>query len=164
MSTLTAETLRARVNYDLHTGLFTHAVSGRGYTTGKVAGTRSERGYVLVRVNYIQYRAHRLAWLHVTGEWPSGEVDHINGRRDDNRWLNLRVVTRMENAHNQRRAHARNKSGGFLGVVASRGKWRARIRAEGRDIGLGTFNTPEEAHEAYLHAKYMHHPTCPVGV
>ena len=41
--------------------------------------------------------AHRAAWAIHFGEWPKGEIDHINGDASDNRIINLRVVNRTEN-------------------------------------------------------------------
>lgn len=92
--------------------------------------------------------AHRVAWAMQTGEWPSGEIDHINGNRSDNRWANLRAVPKAENAKNQR-LRATNASGA-MGVmwIAERGKWRARIMVGGRNQSLGCFDTFNEACEA----------------
>ena len=76
----------------------------------------------------------------MTGKWPNGEVDHINGIRDDNRWCNLRDVTKSEN---QRNAKIRKvNTSGFNGVDfhTKHNKWRARIYVDGRSELLGYFS------------------------
>jgi hypothetical protein len=83
------------------------------------------------------------------GEWPSGEIDHINGVRTDNRVENLRVATRSENMQNTKKP-VTNKSG-KKGVSWDKttGKWRAEIRANGKKYNLGRFKTIEEAFKAH---------------
>ena len=94
----------------------------------------------------------------MTGEMPSGEVDHERSIRTDNKWSKLRGAARSENAQNLQRAHADNKVG-LLGVSRHREKFTAFIRADGKNKYLGVFDTPELAHAAYLAAKAIHHPT-----
>lgn len=154
---LTADRLRELFKYNKRTGVFTRAVAVSGHTVKTIAGTLNARGYVLIRVDYIQYRAHKLAWLYVTGSWPSAEIDHRNGVRNDNRWTNLRDATRTQNARNQRVAHITNKSAGVLGVSFERGKWSARIRTDNGRKRLGRFDTITEADAAYREAKIKHH-------
>lgn len=107
--------------------------------------------------------AHRLAWLHFYGEWPAGEVDHINGIKTDNRIKNLRDAARELNSQNQRRAHHRNQAG-LLGVTVdkARGKWLASIFHDGKKRHLGRFNSPEEAHARYIQEKRLVHPGCTI--
>lgn len=86
MNTVSADRLRSLLHYDPETGLFTRNVSRQGFHADTEAGTfHKQSGYILVGVDRKHYRAHRLAWLYMMGEWPS-EVDHINGDRADNRW------------------------------------------------------------------------------
>jgi len=154
---LTAIRLRELLHYNERTGVFTRAVAVKGHSAGTTAGTLNSRGYLLLRVDYVQYRAHRLAWLYVTGEWPSFEIDHRNGVRNDNRWVNLRDATRTQNARNQRIAHITNKSTGVLGVSFERGKWHARIRTDNGRKRLGSFDTVAAADAAYKKAKRRYH-------
>jgi len=87
---VTAKELRRLLHYDPLTGIFTRLVgTGKGAHVGAAAGTMNGQGYMLVSVKCRQYRAHRLAWLYMTGSWPQHEVGHRNGKRDDNRWENL---------------------------------------------------------------------------
>lgn len=110
------------------------------------------RGYLTVRIFGRSYKAHRLAWLYMTGAWPALDVDHKNGVHDDNRWDNLREVTMSVNQQNQRKAQRGNVVG-LLGVSAKRKKFSARIHLNGKTILLGVHDTPEMAHAAYLKAK-----------
>jgi hypothetical protein len=95
----------------------------------------------------------------MTGAWPAGQVDHLNGARTDNRWTNLREATAAVNSQNQRVAYPRNKSG-FLGVRAFRAGWTAQITVARKQVYLGNFSTPEAAHEAYVKAKRELHAGC----
>lgn len=124
---------------------------------GDVAGCRTSRGYSVLAVDGVLYRAHRLAWFYVTGAWPQGEVDHINGQRADNRFLNLRVVTGAINSQNRRRANGNSRTG-LLGVYPHKTGFQARIMVSGSRRHLGTFQTAEAAHAAYLAAKRQVHP------
>lgn len=148
---ITADQLRAQYAYDPETGVFTSRKTGR--TTGSV----NDRGYVRIRIGRRLCKAHRMAWLYMTGEWPPEQIDHINGDRADNRWANLRAVDGYTNMQNQRRAQRHNKVG-LLGVQKTRnGKFKARINVRWRRFELGTFETAEEAHAAYMAAKRIYH-------
>ena len=76
-------------------------------------------------------------------------VDHINGNKLDNRRINLRFCTQLENQRNKPKT--KHNRSGFKGVgwMPTRGKWRARIRAGGREIHIGMFDSAEEAHKAW---------------
>ncbi len=91
-------------------------------------------------------QVHRLVWLYFTGQVPNKDIDHVNGVRLDNRIENLRVVSRKENLWNRRDVK------GYVKNTAS-GKYQARIRNNYKITHLGTYNTPEEAHAAYMKAK-----------
>jgi hypothetical protein len=92
----------------------------------------------------------------MTGEWPTHQVDHKNSVRNDNRWENLRLATNAQNQQNLRKARADNSSG-FLGVFPNKNRWSAQIAINGKSKCLGTFDTPELAHAAYLKAKASIH-------
>jgi hypothetical protein len=157
---LTHERLLEVLDYDPETGVFRWKVSPRGNVcAGDVAGCLGGRGYAAIGVDLALYRAHRLAWFYVTGEWPQGAVDHVNGRRDDNRFSNLRVVSNAINSQNLRRAHSDSRTG-LLGVYPHKksGRFQSRIMVGGARKHLGTFETAQEAHAAYLAAKRQLHP------
>ena len=157
MADLTAIRLREVLNYDPESGRFRR----RGkHGLRPCPGSVHLSGYVLIRVDCILYRAHRLAWLYMTDAWPDGEVDHVDGARTNNRWANLRIVTHAVNQQNLRGAKANSKVG-LLGVDQRGSRFRARIKTEGgRPLYLGSFATAEEAHEAYLLAKRELHEGC----
>lgn len=151
--TLTAARLRLRMSYDEATGVF------RWRDTGRVAGyPAGAAGRLQIYVDGVARYAHRLAWLYVHGEWPDGQIDHINGDKHDNRIANLRVLPgTAQNKQNQSRAYRNNRSG-MLGVSRDGSRWRARIMVDGKSKTLGRFDTPEEASAAYRRAKAELHP------
>jgi len=148
-----------RLHYNPETGLFTWACAGKGIRAGAIAGHLDAEGYWVVKVGYRPYRAHRLAWFLTHGEWPAGEVDHINHERADNRIFNLRVVDRAGNMQNQQRPHVDNKSCGLLGVTWNKQhkRWQAKIVARKVRHHVGYFSDPQVAHEAYMAAKRRLH-------
>jgi hypothetical protein len=93
-------------------------------------------------------KAHRVIWAIVHGEWPDGEIDHINGIASDNRLSNLRIATRSQNLAN-RKAHA-NRTSSFVGVSWAKRerRWRASIYSHGVHHDLGYFRSEEDAARA----------------
>ena len=87
--------------------------------------------------------------------------DHINGIKTDNRIANLRSVSMTVNLQNMRKAN-RDSLSGLLGAHKKRSHWESRIRVDRKQIHLGIFETPEEAHAAYLAAKRLHHSGCTI--
>lgn len=142
------EELKSRLRYDADTGLifwkegerragrqaFTY-VSARGYCVTTFRGKEGETTLA----------AHRVAWALHYGEFPSGQIDHINGIRTDNRISNLRDVVNAENAKNL--AMKSSNTSGVTGVYLHKqtGKWCAQINAFGKTIGLGLFTQKNEA-------------------
>ena len=110
-------------------------------------GWKTPNGYMRVSVNNFNYNVHRLIWLLMTGKWPEHQIDHINGIRNDNRFCNLREATNSQNSANSSR---RLNFAGYRGVYKDHKKWRAQIRFNNKTISLGTYETPEEAHAAYV--------------
>jgi hypothetical protein len=149
---ITAERLREVVTYDPDTGVFRWAMRRKKASIGAVAGSQRQDGYSLIRIDYQRYYAHRLAWLYMTGEWPSVEIDHKNGDPSDNRFSNLRAATRSQNAANVKRQ--RNNTSGVKGVFfcAAVRKWQAKICHGKRHIFLGNFASLDAARGAYADA------------
>lgn len=158
---LTAARLQEMLRYEPTTGVLTwiRPLNSRVAKPGDVAGTVLKTGYVYVGVHGRKYMAHRLACLWMTGEWPTAEIDHVNGEKADNRWSNLRDVTRTVNNQNILRAKGQSASG-LLGVKKHGTRWQASICANGVETILGSFATKEAGHAAYLKAKSMLHPEC----
>ena len=154
---LTRERLKELLDCDFETGVLRWRVKpNRRIRVGSIAGTINDLGYRIVPVDGRRYRAHRLIWFYAHGEWPKNDIDHINGKRDDNRLENLRDVTTAENIQNQVAAHKRNRSG-RLGVTERAYGFEARICTNGVSKKLGLFKTLEEAEAAYLEAKRRFH-------
>lgn len=149
---LTQATLRELLDYDPLTGIFKWRVSTPFRRPDRIAGTRSTLGYVKITISDKRYSAHRLAFLWMVGAIPTNDVDHVNGIRDDNRWVNLRSATRSENLQNV--AVRSDNQSGFVGVsIRANGKWVAQIAIDRKKHHLGIFDTPDAAHEAYISAK-----------
>ena len=163
-STLTLERVQELLEYDVSAGNFRWLRTSRTMKAGAVAGSVERDGYVRISIDGTRYRAHRLAWLLQRGQWPVGEIDHINGQRADNRIVNLRDVTHSVNIQNQRQALSNNASSGLLGVTRTQGqlRFRAKIQTPEGRLHLGYFDSPAEAHAAYLAAKRRLHQGCAI--
>jgi hypothetical protein len=153
---ITAERLRELMHYDPGTGQFTRLVALPGHPAGQQLGALLQNGYLAIRINYVLYLSHRLAWLYMTGEWPKGLLDHRNRNKADNRWSNLRPATRGQNAYNS--TIRCDNTSGFKGVSShTGGRWRASMQIDGIQRHIGTFDTAEEAAEAYRTAVIPSH-------
>ena len=156
-SEISAKRLHELVRYNRQTGEFTWRVLNRWRKPGPI-GTL-HHGYLVARFDDRLYRLHRLAWLYVTGEMPPEETDHINGRRSDNRFVNLRLSSHAQNQQN--RPKNKNNDTGYKGVsfCQSTGRWRATISAHGKTKSIGRFDTKQEAYDAYCKAaRDLHGP------
>lgn len=160
---LTMLYLRSILEYDPDDGWFLNRVQrGQRGDIGDVAGNYDKDGYIVIQIQGKKYKAHRLAWMYMTGEWPEHEIDHKDGNPANNIWTNLREATRGENCVNANRELGES---GFRGVKfdSSSLTWRARIGYGYQRTWLGPFDSAEEAYEAYLqaadvvHGKYAIH-------
>jgi hypothetical protein len=152
--------IRALISYDPLSGLFKNVVDRPPRAKADApAGTVDDLGYIAISLGGRVYAAHRLAWIMSTGHWPTGEIDHMNGIRTDNRLCNLRDVTKTENRRNLRRPQKDNTTG-YLGVTRLKNRFLAQIKVDYARISLGVFDTPQEAHAAYVEAKRRLHPGC----
>lgn len=157
-SLLTVERLRECLIYDPNSGVFRWVAGCASKRhVGHVAGSPDSRGYRIIKLDQVCMKAHRLAWIYVNGSHPLGEIDHINGIKDDNRIVNLRDVPLQINRQNQRIGIGET---GLLGVSRSDkpGTFRATIKVNRKQIRLGVFPSPEAAHAAYVEAKRRLHP------
>jgi hypothetical protein len=148
MRKLNAERARELLHYDPETGILRWKVSRGGRApAGSVAGSLDRNtGRRVIVVNGVQTRTYRVAWLIMTGEWPSHSIDHINGDPSDDRWCNLREATPAQQNGNM---PALNRSRtGIRGVSRHHRKFSVRIK--GRYIGL--YATLEDAEAAYAAA------------
>ena len=106
--------------------------------------------YLVFNVNYeegaARLYAHRVIFKIMTGRDPSEQIDHVNGIGSDNRWANLREATQVQNMRNQFRSRCLPR-----GVSAAGNKFVAQAGVGGKKIKyLGRYDTPAEAHAAYL--------------
>ena len=156
---MTAENARARLKYDASSGYMTWTTHKRRTMLGTQAKSLDAAGYVQVCIKGKQFKGHRLAWLIYHGEWPAGDIDHINGIRTDNRIENLRVVTNAINCQNKRKALPSSKTG-ILGVVKVGERFHSSIYTNRKKTFLGSFDSAEQAHAAYIAAKRQLHVGC----
>ena len=159
LAALLAEYVRTHWTYNPETGV----VSGRG---GRPIGKKRKDGGLDCTVRFpdtgvvTAVLLHRAAWLLKTGEWPVVGIDHKDGDRSNNRWLNIRDATQSQNRQNLKGVSAK---GVLRGCTPYYRKWKAQIKApDGKHHYLGLFPTQEEAHAAYCKAKLELHPFQPV--
>lgn len=150
----TREMVSTLLRLDVDTGLFYWKVDRRHVVkAGDRAGKTDPKGYIIIKINGEGFRAHRLAWLMANGEWPTMDIDHINGVRSDNRIANLRQVTSKENSWN-RCAHMCRSNSGALGVhKLPDGRFAAHITRNGKKHFLGHFIDLNDATNAYWSAR-----------
>lgn len=162
---LTQTEVSALLDYDPDTGIMRwrhRADRSRRWNSrysGTIAGQISN-GYVAIQVaGKGAYQGARLAWLIIYGQWPTNQIDHINGIRDDNRISNLREVDNSQN--NMNRGAQSNNLAGIRGLAKHpTAGWRVRIQARGESHDLGYFKDRDEAIaarkalETKLHGEY----------
>jgi len=151
LTDLSAETVRARFDYDPVSGLFILKVRTKGMPQAKVGcviGAKNGKGYISIKVDGKSYLAHRLAWLYVHGHWPLGFLDHKDGNPSNNALENLREVSRSQNCQNAERPMGYN----FIKNRPHPKKYQATIWVNNKSKHLGFFLTANEARDAYLAA------------
>lgn len=144
--------------FDPDTGEITHKGSKKNQVRdGQVAGYIENSGYRRITINGRLYAAHKLMWCYVTKKFPDHELDHINLDKSDNRFINLRAVTKSQNCMNRR---VRSDSlTGHRGVRfhKSTGLFHARISKNGDRWSLGYFKKLQDALDAYANASLILH-------
>lgn len=151
-------TLKSLLSYDDKTGALTWAVrddaqfkspkkreSWNSRYAGKVAGAVQSDGYLHLKVLGITHRSHRIAWAIFYGEWPSDQIDHINGDKTDNRILNLRNVTHAQNGRNQKLRSTNTTGAHGIYWDKTKRKWRAQINRDGKTTHVGLFDCLDTA-------------------
>lgn len=137
--------LRELLDYDPETGVLTWKQSrGRG-VAGRPAGSPTRDGYLRLCVDGQMYAAHRVVYKWQTGRDPKGMLDHANGDRQDNRWVNIREATAAQNSCN--RGLRSDNTSGVTGVFwhAAVKKWVVSLKAPGGPVVRATFTDYEEA-------------------
>lgn len=149
--------LKTRLLYSPRTGVFFWVTPplGKGHLLGEAAGCvqiNNGKPYHVIQIDGVKHRRSRLAFLFMTGRFPKDMIDHINGNSLDDRWVNLRAASAMQNAWNHK--GRTKKSGTPMGVrKVPSGRYMARIGCKGVQHSLGTFDTIEEASAAYRAAR-----------
>ena len=146
------ETLNlAREFLEYVNGQFIRLKSAGRTKVGTRAGSLHSNGYRYIMLKGKRDLEQRMVYLWHNPEWDgSGEIDHINRIRDDNRIENLRLVTHQENHFN------RTKTRGYYWNKKKQ-KWRAEIQVNGKKIYLGYFDYATDARLAYVTAKKKYH-------
>lgn len=153
----TREELLRLLDYNQETGEIRWCIKVASSTkaAGSIAGYLGSDGYRRIKIAGKEYKAARLIWVMMTGDWPPVTIDHrdCDGPKADwgDRWSNLRLATFFQNGQNR---SARSNTG-YKGVVwykprgNERGRYRAAIGANGVWHRLGYFRTAEEAARVY---------------
>lgn len=161
---LTQDRLKELLHYDPETGVFTWRASRGGRVSGSVAGSASLSGYTIIRITVgsgkpTDFRAHRLAFLYMTGSFPIGDVDHIDRDRKNNRWSNLRACSRSQNLANS--SIRSDNTSGVRGVSfdKERGKylWQCvsgGIKSQGREDSLEAATLARNRAAMKLHGEF----------
>lgn len=150
VETLTQERLKEVLDYNPITGIFVRKARNHGVKVGSIAGVINNFGYITIGVDGKRYLAHRLAWLYMEGYLPEHDIDHLNGSGVDNRWENLRHVSRGCNLQNK--AISTRNTSGFPGVSWGNHarKWRSQAMVDQKTIHLGCYIDPLDAALARL--------------
>lgn len=148
-SKLVLDYISRQCSYDTETGIISKA--------GKRLGCKKDN-YIIIHLvldttyegcslHYSAY-AHQVAWFLFNESWPDKMIDHINGDRQDNRIVNLRLVDSNQNARNRRKL-TKPTTSQYKGVYRRGDKYRAYIYLNGKVVSLGTYSTEKEAALAY---------------
>jgi hypothetical protein len=156
---LTINRLREVLAYNADDGEWTW-LKRTGPGCNKVPGERAgsidkDMGYRILSIDGEKYRGARLAYFYVNGRWPKGQMDHKDRVRSNDAWANLRVVTGSRNSIN-RPGVGKSK---LKGVDLHRGRWRARLRVDGKLIDLGYYESAISAALAYDIQAFGHYGT-----
>ena len=150
----TKDELRSWFEYDSGNLFRIRSTKMRPDTLGKPFGGLTGGGYVQGWFKGKLYYLHHLVYLYHFGTLPE-VIDHKDGDKLDNKVENLRGATPMLNTHN--RVGNVGAASPFKGVSKKRGKWRARITVNKVTYSLSSFDTEEQARDAYNEkAKVLH--------
>jgi len=148
---MNADYVKSRLEYDPETGIFrwrpieVNRKQDKAWNT-KYAGTRagciSSGNHRVIGLDGTVFYAQRLAWLMVHGEWPKGEILHLNGKPADNRLRNLRDVSHKVITNNRK-----NSTGLPEGIFYNNGRsfFMAFLPWGSKQKYLGQFEKVETA-------------------
>jgi hypothetical protein len=152
---ITHKELAERVSYDPDTGILRWKVKpAQRVKIGDAIGTKNSKGYLTSWQQGKAYQTHRLIWLLMKGEWPKGQIDHINGNKADNRWCNLREATQAQNLMNRLRLGRGTSRAAGVYWSKRENKWKAQCSNK----YLGTFLVEADAIDAVIAYRRQHFP------
>ena len=160
---ITQQKIRQILSFEPDSGTFRWRERHGNKAIGSIAGHADHLGYWKVKIQGHSYRAHKLAWLYVFGEWPTFPIDHIDGNKANNAIANLRDGSCGVNQQNVRRPQTNNKSG-YLGVHkrSDSKTYRVAISVDGVLRHFGGFKSAKDASDAYLQIKRQLHAGCAI--
>lgn len=144
--------LKEAFKYEPETGQL-YRISKNG--TLRLCASACNQGYVRVKYKRAYYKASRIIWCLVTEQDPGAlTIDHINRKRNDNRWCNLRLADHSLQKHNRGvlKTSTTRLKGAFVNRRGYGKPFRSAIMRDGIRISLGTFDTAIAAHKAYINA------------
>jgi hypothetical protein len=155
MKELSKEVINHLFTIDLERGIFYWKNPSKFHNEviGKEAGCsragRSGKKYWIIKINGYPYKRGHLLFLFINGKFPSPCIDHINGNSLDDRPINLREATFLQNAWNHKSHKRRLKLP--MGVRSQKsGNYEARITYKGKQLHLGAYKTVKEAELIYI--------------
>jgi hypothetical protein len=152
------EVINEFISYDPATGEFRwKKAAAICVKPGEIAGTIDPKGYRRISVKRVVYPAHRIAVLLMTGQWPDGEVDHIDRNPGNNKWENLRQCSARENTRNKSLMSTNTSGVPGVSFDASKDKWIASIGVDRKRYNLGAFVRKADAIKAYMRGSLKYH-------
>lgn len=148
---LTYEYVSSILDYDPESGLFFwKKQTSSSVLAGSLAGCLAKNGYWVIRIDGVQYKAHRLAFFIFYKKYPKKQIDHINRNKIDNRIINLREACPSQQSINKFPKSISKKSN-HRGVswFKRTKKWKVTISLYGKRTHLGYFKNLEDAIEKY---------------
>ena len=153
---ITVDRLKELFNYCPESGLFTRIKrTGTAFSAGQIAGSVNDKGYLCIKIDGKSYKAHKLAIMYVTGEYPK-EVDHRNGVRSDNSYKNLRTATSEQNSYN-RKIRSDSVTGCRNVIKQTNGRYNVKVQVKGVRISFGSYEDIELADLVARSAREKYH-------
>jgi len=149
MSNETSEILHSMkrdLEYDPKKGVIKYLTKRGTKNPGDTCGNIDRHGYIRIHYKDKWFQGHRVAWALYHGDWPKGNIDHINRDKSDNRLENLRDAPQWVNNHNKGKYPSKL---GLRGVTRNKHLYQARICYKGKSKSLGYYKCPTSAALAY---------------